>query len=130
VLRAAVGAINDVRESFFYDADGGLPATSGGGLRSGVWHTRGQTGLILDGVAWAPEVKVTGHISSRLGRYAGVVHVRAPEGLSGRLRFSRKKGVTGTLGGRRVHLPRRAVRSLLVSTTRGRRSPPASSRAM
>jgi len=110
VLRAAVGAVDDVRESFFENADAGLPSTSGGGLRAGVWRTRGQTGLVLRGVAWAPEVKVTGEISSRLGRYAGVLRVRAPEGLSGRLRFSRRTGVTGVLGGRRVHLPARAVR--------------------
>ena len=36
--------------------------------------------------------------------------VRAPEGLSGHLRFVRGHGVTGVLGGHRVHLPARAVR--------------------
>ena len=51
-----------------------------------------------------------GQLLARLGRYAGVLRVRAPEGLSGRLRFSRRTGVTGVLGGRRVHLPARAVR--------------------
>jgi len=110
VLRAAVGALDDVREAYFRAADAGLPSTGGGGLRAGTWSTRGQTGLTLRGVAWAPEVKVTGRMTSRLGRYAGTLRVRAPEGLSGRLRFSRTKGVTGTLGGKHVHLPARAVR--------------------
>ena len=119
VLRAAVGAVDDVRESFFENADAGLPSTSGGGLRAGVWRTRGQTGLVLRGVAWAPEVKVTGEISSRLGRYAGVLRVRAPEGLSGRLRFSRRTGVTGVLGGRRAH--RRVVVALRAGVVGGSR---------
>src|SRR3954454_19899867 len=110
VLRAVVGAVDDVRESFFEHADSGLSATSGGGLRSGYWRTRGQTGLTLHNVAWAPEVRVSGRLTSRLGRYAGTVRVSAPEGLSGVLRFSRTRGVTGVLGGRRVHLPARAVR--------------------
>src|SRR4051794_8131254 len=110
VLRAAVGALDDVRESYFRAADAGLPSNGGGGLRAGSWSTRGQTGLTLRGVAWAPEVKVTGRVTSRLGRYAGTLRVRAPGGLSGVLRFTRTKGVTGTLGGKRVHLPARAVR--------------------
>src|SRR4051794_4314753 len=105
VLRAAVDTLDDVRESFFEAADAGLPNTRGGGLRAGSWRIRGQTGFVLRNVAWCPGVRVTGRITSRLGRYAGVVRVSAPHGLRGRLRFSRRKGVTGVLGGRRVHLP-------------------------
>ncbi|HEY3021477.1 MAG TPA: alpha/beta fold hydrolase [Solirubrobacteraceae bacterium] len=110
VLRAAVETVLDVRESFYMTADAGLQATRGGGLRAGTWRTQGQTGFVLRGVAWAPEVKVTGRVTSRLGRFDGTVRVRAPEGLSGHLRFVRGHGVTGVLGGRRVHLPARAVR--------------------
>ena len=110
VLRAVIGTINDVREQFFINADAGLSSLSGGGLRAGTWVTRGQTGLTFNGVAWAPEVKVTGRLTSRLGRYAGIVRVSAPEGLSGVLRFNRRRGVTGALGGQIVHLPARAVR--------------------
>ena len=110
VLRAAVDTVLDVRESFYMTADAGLPASAGGGLRAGTWHTHGQTGFVLKGVAWAPEVKVTGRVTSRLGRFDGRVTVRAPEGLSGHLRFVRGHGVTGVLGGHRVHLPARAVR--------------------
>jgi hypothetical protein len=110
VLRAAVDTVGDVRESFFQNADAGLPSTGGGGQRGGTWHTRGQTGFVLRGVEWCPGVKLTGRLTSRLGRYDGVVRVSAPKGLGGSLRFDRRRGVTGVLGGKRVKLPARAVR--------------------
>jgi pimeloyl-ACP methyl ester carboxylesterase len=110
VLRAAVDTIDDMREQFFINSDGGLNSTRGGGLRGGAWRTRGETGFVLDRLEWCPGVRVSGRLTSRLGRYAGVVRVSAPEGLSGTLRFDRRKGLTGTLGGKRVHLPARAVR--------------------
>jgi len=110
VLRAVVGAINDVRETFYIRADGGLPPDRGGGLRGGTWRTRGQTGFQLRNIEWAPGVRVSGTITSQIGRYAGRVTVRAPNGLSGRLRLDRRRGIDGVLGGRRVHLPARAAR--------------------
>jgi pimeloyl-ACP methyl ester carboxylesterase len=110
VLRAAVDTIDDMREQFFQNADGGLPSTRGGGLRGGTWRTRGETGFVLDRLEWCPGVRVSGRLTSRLGRYDGKVRVSAPKGLSGTLRFVRGRGVVGTLGGNRVQLPARAVR--------------------
>jgi hypothetical protein len=110
VLRAAVDTVDDMREQFFQNADAGLPSTGGGGLRGGTWRTHGQTGFVLDRLEWCPGVRVSGRLTSRLGRYDGVVSVSAPAGLSGRLHFVRGHGVTGVLGGRRVRLPARAVR--------------------
>jgi hypothetical protein len=110
VLRAAVNTVDDMREQYFQNADGGLASTRGGGLRGGTWRTQGETGFALDRLEWCPGVRVTGRLTSRLGRYDGTVRVTAPKGLGGRLRFVRGHGVTGVLGGKRVRLPARAVR--------------------
>jgi hypothetical protein len=48
-----------------------------------------------------------------LGRYRGTLQVRGPQGLGGTLRFDRRRGVDGTLGGRQVHLAARYVRGAL-----------------
>jgi hypothetical protein len=110
VLRAAVDTVGDMREQYFQNADAGLSSKGGGGLRGGTWRTRGQTGFVLDRLEWCPGVRISGRVTSRLGRYNGSVRVSAPNGLSGRLRFNRGRGVTGVLGGKRVRLPARAVR--------------------
>jgi pimeloyl-ACP methyl ester carboxylesterase len=110
VLAAAVGTVNDVREALLERSEAGLADRRGGALRAGTWETAGVTGLVLRAASWVPGVRVSGRIDSRLGRYAGVVRVRAPGGLGGRLRFDRRRGVSGTLGGRRVRLPARYAR--------------------
>jgi pimeloyl-ACP methyl ester carboxylesterase len=110
VLTAAVGAVNDTRESFVEAETSGLRRRTGGGLVAGWWEARGENGFALRGVGWVPGVRVTGDLQSTLGRYSGRVRVRAPHGLGGTLRFDPATGVTGRLGGRAVHLPARAVR--------------------
>jgi pimeloyl-ACP methyl ester carboxylesterase len=110
VLAAAVGAVDDARESFVQIEDSGLKRRTGGGLVAGWWQTIGENGFALHGAAWVAGVRVTGALQSSLGRYTGSVRVRAPHGMGGTLRFDPKTGVSGTLGGRRVHLAERDAR--------------------
>lgn len=118
VLAAAVGAVNDARQSYLVASDAGFADESGGGLRAGHWRVTAGDGLALHGVVWVPGVRVTGRVSSNLGRYAGTLRVGAAHGLGGRLRFDEHRGVTGVLGGRRVHLAARYVRGGLPQAVR------------
>jgi pimeloyl-ACP methyl ester carboxylesterase len=110
VLTAAVGAIHDMREADLELEASGLADRRGGGLRAGRWRAIGRTDFVLRAVSWVPGVRVGGRISSHLGRYRGAVRVSGPGRLDGMLRFDRRRGMTGRLGGRRVRLPARAVR--------------------
>ena len=107
VLSAAVGALDDVRSAFLV---ANSLVSRGGGLRAGTWSGRVQVGagflvLALHGVAWAPEVRVSGRIrvSVPVGDADGALTVHAPRGLGGRLLLHRR-GVAGRLGGRQVRL--------------------------
>ena len=110
VLAAAVGAVDDARLMYEVLTDGGFAGRSGGGLRGGHWASVGTNGFDLHGASWVRGVEVTGRVTSSLGRYAGTVRVTAPHGLGGRLRFTHRGGVSGVLGGRRVHVAARYVR--------------------
>ena len=125
VLRAAVATLNDVRESSYELGDAGFAGRTGGGLRGGTWKLTGQTTFALDRVMWAPGVSVSGRVGALLGRYRGTVRVSAPRGLGGTLRFDRRTGVRGVLGGRPVHLDERfaegALQKSLSAALGGRR---------
>jgi pimeloyl-ACP methyl ester carboxylesterase len=110
VLAAVVGTVDDTRETLLELQDAGLANRRGGGLRAGTWSIVGASGLTLRGVSWVPGVTVSGRLESSLGRYDGAVRVRAPRGLGGTLRFDRRRGVTGALGGRPVRLAARYAR--------------------
>jgi pimeloyl-ACP methyl ester carboxylesterase len=110
VLTAAMGAIDDARESFLIIENSGLLRHTGGGLVAGWWRTFGENGFALHGYSWVPGVRVRGTLSSTVGRYSGTVRVTAPGGMGGTLRFVPGRGATGTLGGRRVHLSDRQAR--------------------
>ncbi|UGS37386.1 alpha/beta hydrolase [Capillimicrobium parvum] len=118
VLTAAVGAIHDAREADLELEASGLPDRRGGGLRAGSWRIAGRTGFVLRGVSWVPGVRVSGRIDSQLGRYRGAVRVSGPGRMDGVLRFDRRRGMTGRLGGRRVHLPARSVRGAVQEVVR------------
>ena len=119
MLRAAVGALNDARETSWQLGDAGFAARRAGGLRAGRWRLAGETTFVLSGVEWAPGVSVTGRVQSTLGRYRGTLRVRAPHGMGGTLRFDRRRGVDGTLGGERVHLAERFVRGAVQRSLEG-----------
>ncbi|MFN8201307.1 MAG: alpha/beta fold hydrolase [Solirubrobacteraceae bacterium] len=119
VLAAAVGAVHDVREAALQLEASGLSDRRGGGLRAGRWRTVGRTRFVLRAVSWVPGVRVSGRIDSRLGRYRGTVRVDGPGRMDGVLRFARRHGMTGRLGGRRVQLPARAVRGAVQEVARG-----------
>jgi pimeloyl-ACP methyl ester carboxylesterase len=110
VLAAAMGAIDDARESFLISENSGLARHTGGGLVSGWWRTFGETGFALHGYGWVRGVRVRGTLRSSIGRYSGTVHVTAPHGMGGTLRLDPRRGVDGMLGGRRVHLSGEAAR--------------------
>jgi hypothetical protein len=118
VLAAAVGTVSAVRETFLRSAGAGLSARRGGVLRGGTWRLVSQTGFVLSRASWVPGVRVSGRIDSRLGRYRGAVRVTAPGGQGGRLRFDRRTGVTGTLGGRPVRLAARFARGAVAPAER------------
>jgi pimeloyl-ACP methyl ester carboxylesterase len=118
VLAAALGAVNDARQTYLTATDAGFADDSGGGLRAGFWRLAGDSGLAMHGVAWIPGVRVSGVVSSRLGRYAGHLRVSAPHGLGGRLTFDVHRGITGVLGGRRVHLSARYAHGTLPQAVR------------
>lgn len=120
VLAAAVGTVDDVRESLLQVQGAGLADRRGGGLRGGTWALSGPTGVVLAGARWVPGVAVSGRLSSRLGRYRGSVRVRAPHGLGGRLRLDPRRGLTGVLGGRRVRLPENDVRGAVPPALAGK----------
>src|SRR3954470_63795 len=62
VLRAAVGTLNDARETSWELGDAGFAARRAGGLRAGRWRLAGETTFVLRGVEWAPGVRVTGRV--------------------------------------------------------------------
>ncbi|HEU4656486.1 MAG TPA: alpha/beta fold hydrolase [Capillimicrobium sp.] len=110
VLAAAVGTVDDTREALLQIASSGLHDRGGGGLRGGTWRLAGETSFTMRRVSWVPGVRVSGRIDSRVGRYQGRVTVDAPGKLDGTLRFDRRTGVTGRIGGERVRLAARHAR--------------------
>jgi pimeloyl-ACP methyl ester carboxylesterase len=89
VLRAAIETMHDVRTAWYQHAGAGFAGQSGGGLRAGRWQLFDSDLFVLRGVSWVPGVRVTP-----------------------------RRGVTGVLGGRRVHLEARFARGALPRSQR------------
>jgi hypothetical protein len=119
VVAAAVGAVLDTRMMSLVLDGSGLPPYWGGGLRGGRWETRGARGLLLRRVGWAPGVRVSGRVSSRLGRLRGTITVDGPSGLDGALRFRPGRAVAGRIGGRPVRLAERYARGAVQPAAAG-----------
>jgi pimeloyl-ACP methyl ester carboxylesterase len=77
----------------------GLPSVSVGGLRAG-WGAWADERLTLHGYSYVPGVTVSGKSSS-----SGItLRIGGPRAVRGTIRVNARGTLTGTLGGRRVHL--------------------------
>lgn len=110
VLGAALMTIRDVRTSINEALYAGFANLDGGGLRGGRYFVDAASdgGAVIDmkDVAYVPGVRLTGLIHSLAGRLDGVVELTGPHRLRGSLRFSRRRGAVGRIGGARVRLAR------------------------
>ncbi len=111
VLRAAVATVGDAWTTDNESLYAGFNDTSGGGLRSGrfsIVPTGSGDLLVLRQMVYVPGVTVNGAVVAAGGQFTGRIVVRAPQGLSGRLRLVNGR-VRGTLGHRRVAASERAL---------------------
>jgi pimeloyl-ACP methyl ester carboxylesterase len=111
VARAVLLTLADAWTSDNSAFNAGYLDSSGGGLRGGRFEavpTGAGDLLILHDLSYVPGVRVTGPVFAQDGQFTGRLRVRAPGGLSGRLTVG-ARGLSGTLGGKRVHAPARAA---------------------
>ncbi len=128
VLRAAILTIADARTTDNEALYAGFSDDSGGGLRRGTFGILpvgdGDL-LLLRRMVYVPGVVVEGAVISSGGHFSGRVRVDGPDGLSGVLDLNAGR-VSGTLGGRQVHVSARALRDARVASRRpGPRPAPA-----
>lgn len=101
VLLAVLDTAQDARVALLQRLYAGL-GSAGGGLRGGRFSAPEDLSSIrLAGYSYLRGLRVTGRLTSHRGTIRGTLAVRAPHGLSGRLRLT-ARGASGTLGGRPV----------------------------
>jgi pimeloyl-ACP methyl ester carboxylesterase len=118
VLRAAVATVGDAwtsdNESLFAGFDDGTLGGLRGGHFSIIPTGRGDL-LILSHMVYVPGVTVDGAVVAAAGQFVGSIKVRAPGGLSGRLKLTASR-ITGKLGGQRVSVRAHSVVRARVSS--------------
>lgn len=111
VVRAALQTVADAYRTDYESFYAGYDDETGGGLRDGKFDiVPSGTGdlLLLDGVVWVPGVALDGSVLVSERRAVGRIAVRAPHGLSGRLRLTRRV-ISGRLGRHRIRVSTRAL---------------------
>jgi pimeloyl-ACP methyl ester carboxylesterase len=106
-LGAVVLTLGDTTDEIVAQVGAGAGAARAfGGLRAGSARLERGRGVRLRGYAYVPGVTLTGLLATRAKRFTLTVGGKAA--MHGRLTFS-AKGVTGTLGGKPVHVAAKAL---------------------